>query len=366
MTRVGIAVNLLWLAPGRVGGSEEYLVRQLAGLPDDVDVTLYGTPTLRAAHPELTTRFATSELRVRRDSRALRIVAEHSWLSWATRAAAVVHHGGGTAPLGARRPYVLTVHDLQYLTYPEHFGRARLTYLRRMMPRSVRHASVVTAPSAYVRSTVIGAFGADPDRVVVVPHGVPDPPPITDDAIGAARERYRIGPHPYVVYPAISHPHKRQALLVDMLDHLDPDVRLVLLGGVGDGERELQRHVAGSIRRDHVIRPGRVPAADRDVLLAGAEALAFPSAYEGFGAPLVEAMAVGTPIVCSAAAAVPEVVGDAAITVDGADPAAWAAAVDDARARRSELVVRGRERRRRFTPEISGERLAEAYRLAHR
>jgi glycosyltransferase involved in cell wall biosynthesis len=114
---------------------------------------------------------------------------------------------------------------------------------------------------------------------------------------------------------------------------------------------------------DRVIRTGRVTATDRDALLAGASALVFPSEYEGFGAPLVEAMALGVPVVCSAAPAVREVVADAAVIVDGGAEA-WAAAVADAASRRDELVARGEVRRQAFTLDASSAALAAAYRLA--
>lgn len=355
-----VVANLLWVAPGRVGGSEEYLVRQLAALPD-LDVEIVCTPAFAAAHAGLVETRRTRIVPLHRDSRALRIAAEHTLLAAATRSADVVHHGGGTAPLVGRRPFVLTIHDLQYRDLPANFGRARLAYLRRAVPRSIRRAAAVTCPSEFVRSTILDTSDLDPDDVVVVPHGVPAIEAPAVETIAAVRERYGLGEHAYVVYPAITHPHKRHELLVDMLGHLEPGVRLVVLGGIGDGEATLQRRVAASPLRDHVIRPGRVSDADRDALVAGAEALVFPSEYEGFGAPLVEAMVLGTPVVARAAAAIPEVVGDAGVLVAGDDPAAWAGAVDEARSRRAELVTRGRQRARDFTAEASGAALRAVY-----
>jgi glycosyltransferase involved in cell wall biosynthesis len=361
-----VAVNLTWLAPGRVGGSEEYLVRQLSGLPDDPSIqpTIYCQSTLAEAHPALVARFPSVAVPLRRDRRSLRILAEHTWLAAYTRSADLVHHGGGTAPMIGRRPVVLTVHDLQYLSYPEHFGRARHSYLDRMMPRSVHRAEVVTVPSAYVKRTVVDAFGADPDKVVVVPHGVPElaKPPATE--VEATLARYGVGSRPFVVYPAITHPHKGHAVLIEMLAHLDSEIAVVLVGGEGTAEAAVRHSIAASGRADRVVRTGRVPVADRDALISAAAALVFPSEYEGFGAPLVEAMVLDTPVVCSRAEAVIEVVGPAAVVVDDAGPRAWAAGVLEALDRRAELVGLGRVRRREFTPEISGEALAAAYRQA--
>lgn len=360
-----VAVNLTWLAPGRVGGSEQYLVRQLLGLPDPADLapTLYCQSTLAAAHPALAARFTHRELPFRRDSRAARIVAEHTWLAHHTRTADLVHHGGGTAPTVGRRPIVLTVHDLQFLQYPQYFSPARRRYLATMMPRSIGRAAVVTAPTEYVRSTVIDAFDADPDRVVVVPHGVPDGdvPAVTVDDV---RRRYGLGERPYLVYPAITHPHKRHRILVEMLADLPTDVALVLVGGSGTAEPDLRRSVAASPARDRIVRPGRVDDRDRDALVAGASALVFPSEYEGFGAPLIEAMALDTPIVCGSHPAMREVVGDAAVVVDDPDPAAWASAVTAAIDDRARLVASARLRRRSFTAAASGTALLSAYRMA--
>jgi glycosyltransferase involved in cell wall biosynthesis len=363
------AVNLLWLASGRVGGSEQYLTRQLSGLPDDsgIEPELFVQPTFAAAHPGLAARFATTALPIDRDWRGLRIAAEHTWLRARAKHADLVHHGGGTVPFAGSAPVLLTVHDLQYRQFPQYFSRARREYLSFMMPRSVRRASVIATPSDYVRDTVIEAFGIDPDRVVTVPHGVPPiamPSPEQQSAVAA---RCGLGHRPYVIYPAITHPHKRHALLVDMVRALagdgDDDLALVLIGGLGAAEPDLQRAIAAADVADRVVRPGRVTDDERDALIAGARALVFPSEYEGFGAPLIEAMLLGAPVVCSAHPALREVAGDAAVVVTDADGAGWAAAVLEADRRRDELVSVGAARVERFTIARSGAALAGAYRL---
>lgn len=365
MVSHAVAVNLLWVAPGRVGGSEDYLARQLLGLDDTgLDVTLYCSEPFAESHPLLTGRFSVVTAPGRRDSRGARIALEHTWLAQQTRHSAVVHHGGGTAPLIGTTPIVVTVHDLQYRRFPDYFTRTRRTYLDRMMPRSVRRAAVVTVPTDYVRSTVVDAFGVDPDRVRVVPHGIPEIDRPTEAAVAEAVRRIGVGERRFVIYPAITHPHKAHRLLVDMVEHLPDDLMLVLLGGEGAAERRLRAQIVRSGHADRIIRAGRVPAEVRDALMARAEALVFPSEYEGFGAPLVEAMALLTPVVCSDAAGVREVVADAAVVVDEPTPVAWAAGVIDAIADRDQLVERGARRREAFTLETSGRALAAAYRAA--
>lgn len=369
---MSIAVNLVWLDPGRVGGSEEYLTRQLIGFADVAAadpaapdaLELYVAPGFPAAHPDLVGRFPTHVAPVTRGGRAARIVAEHTWLHRCTRDSDLVHHGGGTVPLFGRRPAVLTVHDLQYLSLPHYFSPGRRGYLASMMPRSVRGAAVVAVPTEFVRREVIGAFGVDEERVVVVPHGVPPTPRPSDEHIAAVRRRYGLSDRPFLVYPAITHPHKGHRVLVDAIERCADELMLVLVGGVGVAEPALAERIAGSSARDRIVRTGRVPHADRDALLAGADALVFPSEFEGFGAPLVEAMALDTPVVAGDAGAVREVVGDAGVIVSGTDPTAWSAAIEAARGRRDELVAAGRSRRAAFTLDVSGRALADAYRRA--
>ncbi len=365
-TSLAVAVNLLWVAPQRVGGSEEYLTRQLAGLDPAAGVspTIYCQRALVDAHEELTGRYPTVAVPLGPDWRWARIVAEHTWLAARTRGADVVHHGGGTAPLLGGRPIVLTVHDLQYRDLPQYFGRSRRVYLEAMMPVSVRRAAVVTTPSEFVRATVVDAFGADPDRVLVVPHGVPEPTHPSRVTIEEVLRRHGVIDRPFVVYPAITHPHKGHRVLVDMIGHLPEPMSVVLVGGEGAAEDELTRAIESTRHAKRIVRTGRVSAADRDALVAAAVAMVFPSEYEGFGAPLVEAMAHGTPVVASAAAAVDEVVADAGVIVRESSGEAWAAAVLHCIDHRDDLIERGHRRREAFTLAVAGEALARSYHLA--
>jgi alpha-1,3-rhamnosyl/mannosyltransferase len=369
MTR-RVGVNLLFCSPGRVGGSEQYLTRQLLGLREigaDLDVRAYASRRFLDAHAELAgERFEGVPAPVDTDRRPLRVALEHSWLAVASRDDDLVHHGGGTVPALGRRPAVLTLHDLQFLTYPEYVAPVKLRYLRSMVRASVRRATVVATPTAFVRRTVVEAYGVAPERVLVVPHGVPDPDVGDRFDPTELRARYGLGDGPVLVYPAVTHPHKDHALLLDLLEHhwREPDLRLVLLGGRGAAEDEVVARLAALGPGSRVVRPGRVPDADRDGLLALATALVFPSRYEGFGAPLVEAMAAGTPIVCSDHEAIREVVADAAVVRPAGDVAAWADALDEVIRRREELVVAGRHRRQAFALAASGRALQDAYELA--
>lgn len=363
-----VAVNLTWCIPGDVGGSEQYLVRQLLGLVEaatEFRPTLFVVPGFAAAHPALAAALPVIELPISGRSRPTRVAAEHSWLWGHTRRFPLVHHGGGTVPAVGGSPVLLTVHDLQFLEYPEYFSRLKLEYLRRRMPRAVARADAIAVPSEFVRRTIVEAYSVDPERIVVVPHGVE--PELgarpTDEA--ELRSRFGLGTARVLVLPAATFPHKGHRFLLELLARrwTDTDLRLVFVGGRGLAEAAIAARAEELGVAGRVVRTGRVSAADRDGLIRLAEALVFPTEYEGFGAPLIEAMALGTPVVASDRAAVPEVLGAAGL-IRPLELDAWADALDVVAARRASLVAAGAERVRDFSNRRSGIALAEAYRRA--
>ena len=265
-------------------------------------------------------------------------------------------------PARSPGPILLTIHDVQYRTFPEYLTPLKRQYLRVAVPLAVRRSAMIAVPSEYVRRTVVEGFGPDPDRVVVVPHGL-DPPTAPVDA-DELRQRYGLDGRRFLVYPAITHPHKNHRFLLELLagPWNDPELSLVLLGGRGLAEDDVVATIERLGLGRRVVRPGRVPDADRDGLIAAAEALVFPSEYEGFGAPLLEAMAAGTPVICSDRAAVPEVVGDAGL-VRPIDVDAWKGALDDlGTARATSSSPPAAAGPRWYTTAASGAALAAAYR----
>jgi alpha-1,3-rhamnosyl/mannosyltransferase len=363
-----VAVNALWCVPGQVGGSEEYTARQLLGLADidaPYQVTTYAPAGWVAAHPDVAARLPVVEASIDGRSRPRRVFTERTWLRARTRDAALVHHAGGTLPGRPSGPTVLTIHDLQWLTYPEYVSALKLRYLRLTVPRSARRATVVAVPSEYVRASVVEAYGLDPARVVVVPHGFEAT--LGRDATPEAdlRERYGLGDGPVLLLPAITHPHKGHVFALEaMAAHWhDPSMRLVMIGGRGLADDAVSAAIVRLGLEDRVVRPGRVPADDRDGLVRMANAVVFPTQYEGFGAPVLEAMALGTPVVTSDRACMPEVVGDAGIVLPLVREA-WSDVPALVVSRREELVAAGRRRAATFTAARSGEALAAAYRLA--
>ena len=268
-------------------------------------------------------------------------------------------------------PCVLTIHDLRPLDLPEGFSRTKVAYLRTVLPRSVRRAAVVTAPSEQVVAEIEARFGVPRDRLRAVPHGIGadlfDPvPPAEVDRVRAV---YDLAGR-WLLYPVITYPHKDHVTLVRAFARLartHPDVDLVLTGGEGPAEPEVARAIAASGVADRIRRTGRVPRADLDALLEGATAVAFPSRYEGFGNGALEALAKGTPVVAADATSLPEVVGDGGLLVTPGDAGAWADALarvldDDALAAR--LGAAGRVHAARFTDRAGAEALLVTLRSA--
>jgi alpha-1,3-rhamnosyl/mannosyltransferase len=163
----------------------------------------------------------------------------------------------------------------------------------------------------------------------------------------------------------MTHPHKgHQFLLNVMADYwTDPTLRLVFIGGKGLADEAVTESIARLGLADRVVRTGRVSSADRDGLIKMADAMVFPSEYEGFGAPIIEAMALGTPVICADRTCLPEVAGNAALVLP-LELAEWSPALDTARARRAEMSQAGLLRAAQFTSAISARALLVAYDLA--
>jgi glycosyltransferase involved in cell wall biosynthesis len=329
-----VGFNLLWLVPGVVGGSEELIVALLEALaaapPDDLRYRLYALEPFAAAHPHLVEQFPTELLALRGRLKPLRVVAEGTWLQRATRRDGVdlVHHAGGTLPLGSRLPGVVTMHDLQPFDLPANFHPVKRLYLHLAVPRAVRKAQLVLVQSDFVGRGVVERFGIDPSRVRRVPPAVRAPSEL-EVGVDEVQKRYEL-PDRWFVYPAITYPHKNHVNLVRAFARVaasEDDVALVLTGGAAGSETALHDEIARLRLTERVHRTGRVPRADLLSLVAGSVALTYPSRYEGFGLPVLEAMAYGTPVVASAATALPEVVGDAGQLVDPDDIEGWSNAM---------------------------------------
>ena len=339
-----LAVNLLSLVPGDVGGAEEYAVRTLTAYgrhgPADLRPVVYLSQAALDAHPDLGAAFDVEVHPGDGSSRPRRILAESTWLARRTTGMAV-HHFGGRIPARTGRPVAVTVHDLQPLLRPGNFPILKRRYLGWALPRSVRRADLVVAISDQVGRRIVDRLGANPARVVVVPIGT--------EAI-AAGPAEPSGP-PTILYPAVTHPHKNHLMLVEaftrLADH-HPTARLVLTGGSGTAEAEVGNAVATSRHGDRITRTGRIPSTDLAARLATAIVVAFPSTYEGFGIPVLEAMAAGVPVLVADGTPAADLVSDGGVDRDAVlaphDPQVWAdrlGRILDDRAQRTDLALRG-------------------------
>lgn len=366
---ISVAANLAWLTPGTVGGSEEYTIRLLLAVaatpPGDIDVEVFGQPSLLQAHPRLE-HCGFRPLRGPLAIRPYRIVAESTQLIRATRDADVVHHFGGRLPARRHGRDVLTIHDLQPLEQPGNFSSVKRAYLEWALPRSAAAARMICTPSDWVAESVIDRLGVDEDRVRVV-SSTWDPAEFAT-VEGSAGERLieSLGDGPIIVYPAVSHPHKNHRVLIAAVNRLADrhrDLTLVLTGGTGRAEAEVVAAVAAA--RARVVRSGRIGADALRALVARADVLAFPSRYEGFGLPVLEAMRSDTPVVAADATALPGVIGEAGLLVDPDDHRAWADALDQVLtdgALRRRLVEAGRIRARNHAPAVAASRLLAVWR----
>lgn len=366
---VRVGVNLLWLVPGEVGGSETWvrgLLEHVAGdPPPGVDIVVFATPALLAAHPWLDAFDVVRAPGAIGTSRPRRVAAESTWLAVAARRAKLdlLHHPGGTLPPLRATPSVLTIHDLQPLHHPAGFHPLKRAYLRARLRPSARAARLVTAVSEFSRDDIVARLAVPGDRVVVTPPAVdPDPAPpveVTDDDVRAALRLDR----PWFVYPAITYAHKDHATVVRAIAEV-PDALLVLTGGAGPEELAVSTLAERIGVTDRVRRPGRVPDAVLDRLYRGAVACVFPSRFEGVGLPVLEAMARRCPVVAADSTALPAVVGRAGLLLPPGDVGAWAEAMaalltdDD---RRRSLADLGCVRVQAWAPAASAARLVSAW-----
>ena len=364
MTVVG--VNLVWLVPGDVGGSEEYLVRQLEALAatDEFELHLFVVRGFTDAHPCLASRCTIHLAPTDGRNRIARVLLERTWLPRAIRRsrADVVHHGGGTAPPAAGRPIVLTIHDVQYTRYPETFRPIKLRWLRWSVPRAIERASVIAVPSRFVADSLNVA------GVVVVPNAAPV---ATTVPTAEPLLRARLGlPGPVLLYPAITYRHKNHAVVIEAVARLArelPSLRLVLTGRAGPHDAEVERLITSLGIAAMVVRPGRLPVEDLDGLYSFASAMVFPSRYEGFGVPVLEAMVHGVPVIAADATALPEAVGAAGLLVDPDDIDGWVTAIRRVLAEpglADTLIDHGRAHAAAFSTTRSAAALATAYRGA--
>ena len=363
-----IGLNALYLIPGKVGGTEVYarrLVQALAPLGHELVVYVAA---------EAAGVFAASRVRevvcdVRAESRPARILFEQVRLPRLARRDGldVLHSLGYTAPLRVPCANVVTVHDLNYHFHPEDWTRTGLLANRVLMPRVVRAATRVLTISQASRAALRDVLHVPDAKIDVVYHGV-DGNLVERDDPGIHARLGLTGP--YVLTVTASHPHKNLDGLIAAYEQLctgwDTPPPLVVVGIRGRAHEALETRAA-RLARGRVVVTGWVDDAALAALYRNARVFAFPSKYEGFGFPVLEAMSVGVPVASSTATSLAELVGDAAVTFDPERPAEIAAAIRRAyedEPLRAQLIERGYAQAARFTWARCARETIDVYRRA--
>jgi glycosyltransferase involved in cell wall biosynthesis len=346
-----IGISMLTLVPGVMGGSETYareLTKALArvgqleyrvfvpsgaedaggGLPTTA-VAQYGTARSASGRLAAMVRASVAPGRLRR--------------AMGFEALAGVHFPFTVmVPAPGRTPAATTILDLQHEEYPEFFSRAQLLYRRRFYRRPILEAQQVITISEHARRTILDRYPRDPEHVHAI-HLAVDHAAFTPD--GRPRESF-------LLYPANAWPHKNHARLFGAFAEVRrerPDLRLVLTG-VGHERLALPEGVESK---------GRVPLDELVALYRSAAAVVYPSLYEGFGIPCVEAMACGAPVAAANVASLPEVCGDAAVYLD---PTSVASIADAIRRVLDDPPPGGIEQAAKFTWENCARQHDEVYR----
>jgi glycosyltransferase involved in cell wall biosynthesis len=365
-----VALNAMFLAPGDSGGPETYLrelVRALVSEFPSLGITVLttgaGERSLRtdgfADLVELRALRAEEYRRFRRQFAEQVLVQLHARRTRAD----LLHSLASTGPVKTPRlRSVVTLHDVTFMHTPT-FGRVTTWGMTQVVRRAARDADSLIAVSAAARDEICATLGIDSARFTVVPHGIGDVPRAEPAPEAPLRERLSLADGPIVLCVAALRPHKNQELLIRALPDLPEDVTVVLAGRHEDHAERLRAlavhlGVAGRLRLTGYLSDSEL---ERLWTLAGCAA--FPTRAEGFGLPILEAMARGVPVACSDIAVLREVGGDIPIYFDPRDPgsatAAIRAALDD-----GERGRRGVERARGFSWTDAARGTMEAYERA--
>lgn len=285
-----------------------------------------------------------------------------------------LYHEPSFFPVAAPCPVVITVQDLSYVRYPEHHMPHIVRIFNRRVPRAVERAAAVIVPSGFIRDEVLSLYGTDPAKVHVTPYAAgPQFHPRAPEEVRATLAAYDLEAGRYLLAVGTLEPRKNLIQALRAYQMLPATLReqypLAIVGMRGWESSEFWRELT-TMERSGQVRPlGYVPAAELPLLYAGAALFVYPSVYEGFGLPPLEAMASGVPVVTSDRASLPEVVGDAGVQVPPDDPQPLAEAIrrmledpDEAQQR----VGLGLERARGFSWSRCAEDTVAVYRLAVR
>ncbi len=379
--RVGLLASLLSRSAGyRRAGVSRYIEALLQYLPTvapDLEIVAWLPRTVwRAGQAEFPSAIIWRPTRWPTERPLARIAWEQAIAPVATVGCSLVHGPVNVLPLARWVPGVVTVHDLAFLHFPETYPVAKRWYLHFFTRWSVARADRVITVSEHTGRDVVASLGVPPERVVIVPNGVDATfRRIEDERALATWRAERELPERFLLYVGTLQPRKNLTTLLEAMAHLGSafDWLLVVVGARGWKESGIFARLRelGLERRVRFV--GYVPPEELRWWYSAATVFVYPSLYEGFGLPVLEAMACGTPVITSDGSALREVARDAAVLVDPRDPSALARAIAELASdeeRRRALAMAGLVRARSYTWERTARETAAVYRAvaeeAHR
>ena len=326
------------LQAGNRSGTGRYateLARRLPALDGDVEVFVLWPRHIpipdcpeTARERFITVESLSSVARIGQDQFGIRNVRKRL-------GAQIVHYPANIGPLAPMTGIVLTIHDLTFIRFPEWYRWNRAAYYRASVPSSVRQAERIIADSESTAADLRKLLKVKPERVDVIPLAVSaEFRPASEVQVTAAVERYHL-PSAFFLYEGTLEPRKNLVRLIEAWSQIAANCRfdLVIAGRTGWKCEPVEQAAAASPFARRIHFPGFIEQEDLPAVMSAARVFVWPSLYEGFGLPPLEAMACGTPVITSNTSSLPEVVGDAALTVNPEDTAALAramkAAADD-------------------------------------
>jgi glycosyltransferase involved in cell wall biosynthesis len=369
-THVGVNAHLLSLTGGyRSAGISSYIYNLLHHLPataPEMEYTVFLNEGRYQAPPGLRLKVS----RLPTNHPPVRILWEQALLPWIARSEGLdlYHSTAFVGPVASNCPFVTTVHDLSFLYYPDRFRSLRRRYLQVFARISVRRARRVIAVSESTKRDLVSVYDISPAKIDVVHNGVDASfRPLPADQVAAFRQQKGL-PDRFVLFVGTLEPRKNVVRLVEAYARL-PKGRppLVLVGGKGWFYDEIFRRVEAMELTDEVHFSGFVPAEDLPLWYNAADLFVYPSIYEGFGLPALEAMACGTAVITSTASSLPEVVGKAGKLVDPTDTEALATAMEQVlgdREMQEQMQAAGLVQAEGFSWEKTARQTVDSYRHA--
>ncbi|MFQ5480961.1 MAG: glycosyltransferase family 4 protein [Thermodesulfobacteriota bacterium] len=356
-----IGINALYLIPGRVGGTETYirnLVKALDELDDRNEYFIFINRESRGIFEEIAPRMRVVCSPFNASRRPVRILWEQFILPLQIirRRIDVLFSAGMTAPFFTTARSVLALHDLQHENYPDNFSRVQLFFLKTIIKFSAKRAAKILTLSNKAREDIIRYYHIAEERVSVVHLGTNSQSFYRrgEDEKEEIRKKYSL-PKNFILYLASSLPHKNyERLLLAFKAVLAeyPELCLVLIGARDYGSPEITSKITKLGLESNVIMLGWLPYEDIPIIYSASSLLVFPSLHEGFGLPIIEAMACGLPVVCSDIEPLIEIAGDAAELVDPKSEEAIAEGIKNVLCKtglRGRLIQKGLKRAQDFT-----------------